>query len=273
MTTHELLILSAVLGTGAFVEAVAGFGGTIVALSMGARWFGIETLLAWFLPLNLGLSTALALRGRTAIAHRMLARRILPAVLAGIAAGTALALVIDAGAARGIFAALVILVGAAELAVSVRVSVRRRTAPSPRPEARAPVDGPGQPAVEPTAAMRPAIQNVLLAGAGVVHGVFATGGPLAVAVIGRMLPQKTALRSTLAVMWLVLNVIVCVRLVAGGHLDAHSLAVSLRLAPAMAAGMLTGDLVHRRVGEERFRIVVAVLLLATGGLLLQASLR
>ena len=88
MSRHDLLLLSAVLGAGAFVEAVAGFGGTVLALSLGARWFGIEALLAWFLPLNLGLSMALALRGRTMIAWRALGVSILPMILLGLAGGT-----------------------------------------------------------------------------------------------------------------------------------------------------------------------------------------
>lgn len=250
MTTEDLLILSAVLGAGAFVEAVAGFGGTILALSLGARWFGIEELLAWFLPLNLGLSTALALRGKDAIAGRLLARRILPMILVGLAAGTALSRVIDAERARGIFAGLVIAVALVELV--------RRLRPS---------------AAGPSTALRPAVQGGLLLGAGVVHGVFATGGPLAVAVIGRMLPAKAALRATLAVMWFVLNVIVCARLAASGHLDGDSLWSSVRLIPAMAIGMVLGDLVHRRVAEETFRTLVAGLLLVTGCLLLHAALR
>lgn len=250
MSTHELLILSAVLGAGALVEAVAGFGGTILALSIGARWFGIEELLAWFLPLNLGLSTALAWRGRDAIAGRLLVRRILPTILLGLALGTALTWQIDAERARGVFAGLVIVVALLELASTFR----RTVAP-------------------PTTALRPAAQGGLLLGAGVVHGVFATGGPLAVAVIGRMLATKAALRATLAVMWFVLNVIVCGRLIARGHLDGASLWGSLHLVPAMAAGMVAGDLIHRRVAEDSFRKVVAVLLLVTGGLLLQAALR
>lgn len=250
MSHHDLLILSAVLGAGAFVEAVAGFGGTILALSLGARWFGIEALLAWFLPLNLVLSLALAARGRDAIAGHLLARRILPLVLVGLAAGTALSWVVDAERARAAFAALVIAVAAVELATRLRPSA-------------APVD----------AGLRPPVQAGLLLGAGVVHGVFATGGPLAVAVIGRMLPTKAALRASLAVMWLVLNLIVCARLVARGHLDGDSLWVSTRLAPAMALGMVAGELVHRRVDERGFRLVVAVLLLATGGLLLHTALR
>jgi uncharacterized membrane protein YfcA len=248
MSTHDLLILSAVLGAGAFVEAVAGFGGTILALSIGARWFGIEELLAWFLPLNLGLSTTLALRGRHAIAGRLLARRILPTILCGLAVGTGLSWIIDAERARGLFAALVIVIALLELVGSLRPA----SAPAP---------------------MKPAVQGGLLLGAGVVHGVFATGGPLAVAVVSRMLPGKTALRSTLAVMWFVLNVIVSARLIARGHLDGHSLTGSLMLIPAMALGMLVGDRVHHRVSEGGFRKVVAVLLLVTGGLLLQAALR
>ncbi|MBE7453549.1 MAG: sulfite exporter TauE/SafE family protein [Kofleriaceae bacterium] len=250
MSTDDLLLLSLVLGAGAFVEAVAGFGGTVLALSLGARWFGIEALLAWFLPLNLGLSVALALRGRRAIAWRALGVAILPMILAGLAAGTALAWVVDAERARALFAGLVIVVALLELGAHVRA----------RGAAAAPTSLP------------PAAQRGLLLGAGVVHGLFATGGPLAVAVIARNLTSKAALRATLAVMWLVLNVIVLSRLAVRGHLHADSLTTSLTLVPAMAVGMLLGDRVHARVSERAFRGAVAGLLLVTGALLLHAAL-
>ncbi len=252
MSTHDLLILSAVLGAGAFVESVAGFGGTVMALSLGARWFGIEALLAWFLPLNLGLSLALALRGRPAIEWRALGTAILPMMLLGLAGGTALAWVVDAEGARAMFAALVIVVALAEIAVQVTARARAADAP-PR---RVPMIA----------------QRGLLLGAGVVHGLFATGGPLAVAVISRNIRTKTALRATLAVMWFVLNVIVLSRLAVRGHVDADSLVGSAQLVPAMAVGMVFGEVVHRRTSETWFRAVVAGLLLVTGTLLLHASL-
>jgi len=250
MSTHDLLLLSAVLGAGAFVEAVAGFGGTVLALSLGARWFGLEALLAWFLPLNLGLSLALALRGRRAIAWRALATAILPMVLVGLAVGTALAWVVDAERAKALFAGLVIVVAGVEIAAQRRLA----SGAPPRP------------------ALPGIAQRGLLAGAGVIHGLFATGGPLAVAVIARIVPTKTALRSTLAVMWFTLNVIVSTRLAVRGHLDTTSLAGSLRLLPAMATGLVLGELVHARVGERGFRGAVAALLLVTGVLLLHAAL-
>lgn len=250
MSHEDLLILSLVLGAGAFVEAVAGFGGTVLALSLGARWFGIEALLAWFLPLNLGLSAALALRGRRAIAWGTLGGAILPMILVGLAGGTALAWVVDAERAKALFAGLVIVVAAVEIGAQVRIA---RGAP-PRP------------------AMPPNAQRGLLLGAGVIHGLFATGGPLAVAVIARMLPTKAAMRATLAVMWFALNVIVLSRLAVRGHVDAASLGGSLRLIPAMAVGMVLGELVHVRVSERGFRGAVAGLLLVTGALLLHTSL-
>jgi len=250
MTTDDLLLLSAVLGAGAFVEAVAGFGGTVLALSLGARWFGIEALLAWFLPLNLGLSLTLALRGRRVIAWRSLGTAILPMMLLGLAGGTALAWVVEADRARALFAGLVIVVAVLEIAAQVRAARGAAL----------------------TAGLPPLAQRGLLLGAGVVHGLFATGGPLAVAVIARMLPSKTILRSTLAVMWFVLNVIVLSRLAVRGHVDETSLGGSLRLIPAMVAGLVLGELVHVRVSERAFRAAVAGLLLVTGTLLLHASL-
>ena len=247
LSDHDLIVLALVLGAGSLVEAVAGFGGTVLALSLGARWFTIEQLLGWFLPLNLLLSIALAGRGRRAIHGRLLATRILPMILIGLAAGTALAWVVDAQRARALFAGLVVLVAVVELAG--QLWPRPRTVPDPN------------------------LQRGMLLGAGVVHGLFATGGPLAVAVIGRMIATKAALRATLAVMWLTLNVIVLTRLASRGHVTTSTLTVSAALAPAMLTGLGIGELLHARASEQTFRRAVAALLLVTGALLLHASLR
>jgi hypothetical protein len=64
----ELALLAAMLAAGFFVEAVAGFGGTVLAVSLGATRWPIATVLAVFLPLNLLLSAYLATRHRRAVA-------------------------------------------------------------------------------------------------------------------------------------------------------------------------------------------------------------
>ena len=248
MAPSDLALLAAMLGAGFFVEAVAGFGGTVLAVSLGATRYPIATVLAVFLPLNLALSAYLALRHRREVAAGLLARRIVPAMLVGLAVGTALAVRVDADRAKLGFAALVIVVAAREL---VRL-------------ARA--------AAAPTAPLRPTVQASVLIAAGVIHGLFATGGPLVVAVANRMFPRKAELRATLAVLWFTLNLLVLGRLIAAGDLTTTTLGASAAIVPVLALALAAGEWVHHRVSERAFRWLVAALLLTTGAILLVRSL-
>lgn len=247
MEPRDVAMLAAMLGAGFFVEAVAGFGGTVVAVSLGATAFPIAHVLAVFLPLNLALSAYLALRHRAAVRGRLLAGRIVPAMAIGLAGGTALAVLVDAERAKVGFAALVI-------AVAVREVVRLARAP-----------------VAPAAPLPPAAQAAILVGAGVIHGLYATGGPLVVAVANRVLHAKAELRATLAVLWFSLNAIVLVRLIAHGDLTGETLRVSAMIVPALAVAAALGEVVHRRVSERGFRWLVAALLGVTGAILLARS--
>jgi uncharacterized membrane protein YfcA len=240
----DVALLAAVFGVGFFVEAVAGFGGTVIALALASRWFAIDAILAWLLPLNLALSAYLVVRYRRAVDGRVLVRRVFPAMGVGMAAGTAIAAVIDAGDAAIVFAGVVVVVAVVEI---VRLIRRARAAVPP-----------------------PAVQVGVLAAAGTVHGMFATGGPLAVAMIGRLVGDKGALRATLAVLWLALNLVVAARLVATGYLDGGSLAISTVLVPSLAVALVVGEAVHARVNERAFRWVVALLLAVIGGVLVSA---
>lgn len=248
MSSTDLALLAAMLGAGFFVEAVAGFGGTVLALSLGATRFPIATVLAVFLPLNLALSAYLAIRHRAAIAGRALATTIVPPMLVGLAVGTGLAVVIDADAAKLGFAALVIAVAVREL---VRLARPRPSAPPPP---------------------RPALQVLVLGAAGIIHGLFATGGPLVVAIANRMFAAKATLRATLAVLWFTLNVVVLARLLAAGDLTTTTLGYSAAMVPVLGAALAAGEWVHHRVSERGFRWLVAGLLAAVGVVLLVRSL-
>jgi hypothetical protein len=249
LTYPALALLAAMLAAGFFVEAVAGFGGTVLAVSLGATRWPIATVLAVFLPLNLLLSAYLATRHRRAVAGGALARRIIPAMAVGMAGGTALALEVTADRAKLGFAILVIAVALRELA-----RLMRAAAPSAGATAAAPLRRP--------------IATAVLVAAGVIHGWFATGGPLVVAVAARMFPAKATLRATLAVLWFTLNLVVLGRLVAHGDLTTTTLAYSAAILPALAAALAAGEWVHHRVSERGFRWLVAGLLLVTGAVLL-----
>jgi uncharacterized membrane protein YfcA len=131
-------------------------------------------------------------------------------------------------------------------------------------------------ALQPTATSSPLpgpARVAALLGAGVIHGIFATGGPLAVFVAARDLPEKAAFRGTLSMLWLVLNALVLPRLIFEGQVSTQTLQTSGLLLLPLALGIGAGEWVHHRLAEARFRVVVAALLLAAGAVLVAQSLR
>ncbi len=88
--TSTLIVLAAIALIAFTTEGAIGFGGTVIAASIGAQVVPIEELLPAFVPLNLLLSTWLLTRGLRSIAWRMLLVDIALPVGLGAAGGLAL---------------------------------------------------------------------------------------------------------------------------------------------------------------------------------------
>ena len=99
-------------------------------------------------------------------------------------------------------------------------------------------------------------------GAGIIHGIYAAGGPLLVYAIGREGLGKKAFRSTLSMVWIVLNIILVTRFVLAGEYDREVALEILMLVPTVPLGIVLGEWVHYRVDERTFKLVVLVLLCA-----------
>jgi len=215
-------------------EGAIGFGGTVLAASIGAQLVPLDILLPAFVPLNLVLSTWLLLRGVRAIAWRTLAVEIAPPVATGAAIGLAVFHLPGKTWLILVFAAFVVGLATFEL-------VR----PSERELGRAP-------------------RLVLLALGGLVHGLFGTGGPLIVYVVRRRLGDKTAFRSTLAVVWLVLNIALLVNFASSGLYVAPVGEILVAIAIVIVPGLAIGERIHRTLDATRFERIVWVLLLGAG---------
>ena len=107
-----------------------------------------------------------------------------------------------------------------------------------------------------------------LLGAGVIHGTYASGGPMLVYAIGREGLTKTAFRSTLSMVWIVLNVILVARFLLAGDYDRDAGLDILLLVPTVPLGILLGEWVHHRIDERRFRMAVLALLVAAASSLI-----
>jgi len=226
------------------VEAAAGFGSTVVTVTLGAFLFPLPVVLATFLPANILLSAYMTLRYRHFIDREVLFRRILPLMGLGLVAGLALARLEKASWLKLVFAAFVVTLAAREL-------LQRGEAPPP---------------ASPTSGRKRTA--VTLITAGVVHGIFACGGPLVVYYAGRTLKDKARFRATLSALWLLLNAVVVASLVQRGAVRGETLAVSALLAAPLVLGIAVGEHLHARVSEARFRRGVFVLLLVAGLVLL-----
>ena len=105
---------------------------------------------------------------------------------------------------------------------------------------------------------------VALMGAGVVHGMFSSGGPLAIIYASSAIKEKDSFRSTMCLLWVTLNTILTISYVIDGSVTSEIMKTVLYLVPFLIAGIVLGNLVVKHVNEKVFSVVVYACLLATG---------
>lgn len=230
-------LLAAILLVAHTAETILGFGSTLIALALGVHLVPLEQLLTTLIMLGLVQSAWRIFRDHRHVAWRILGSMILPAAGAGLVAGMWFRDVADERLLRTILGGFVIAVAALELVLVVRG--KRQTRPLPR-AAGVPV----------------------LFGGGVFHGLFASGGPLIVYFSSRAIPDPVVFRSTLAVLWQVLNVVLITQLAVEGRITAGTLQTTATVLPGALAGIALGE--HIRVNQRVFQILTYALLLFAG---------
>lgn len=237
------LLLMVIVPFTFFVEAVTGFGSIILTVALAAHFYPLQGLLPVLIPLNVALSLYIVTRHREAVDWPVLLRRILPLMAAGVPLGL-LFFYSQPGAYLQLgFALFVVALSALEL---VRHARAARRVPLP---------------------LHPALERALLLAGGIIHGLYATGGPLVVYVASRSLTDKRRLRSTLSALWLLLNTVLMSSYALSGALSGETLTRSALLLVPLAAGLMLGEWVHPRMPEVTFRLLVFLLLLVAGALL------
>ena len=223
------------------LEAITGFGGIVIALSLGALIVPIDQLVVVLVPLSVCLSSVMVWRNLRFIDRNLLLKVVLPGMLLGTAGGYLAKPWIHAQVSRQLFGLLVLWFSGREL---LRLRYARATGTRPLWLTRA-----------------------LTLAAGVTHGLFASGGPLLVYALAGTTLDKARFRATLAAVWLTLNSTLAVAFVFDGRLVPALPKVAAFL-PLLAIGLLLGEWLHHRVNEQNFRVAIYALLLVTGALLI-----
>ena len=234
----ELLALIVVVTLAYAIQTAAGFGATVLSVTVGAFLMPIPELVPLLVPLSLAQTLWIGLRHRKQVNTTYLFSRILPLMGAGMLVGFSVLSGLENDTLKLAFAAMILLLSARELIATLRG--RSGGASSPVTEVLA------------------------LLSAGLVHGIYATGGPLLVYAASRRQMDKSTFRSTLIVVWFPLNVVLCAQLIAVGRLTTAQAPTIGILLLALPAGMWLGERIHNRIDEERFRLLIFGLLGAAG---------
>ncbi len=223
------------------LEAIAGFGSIVIALSLGALLVPITELLPVLVPLSVALSSTMVWRYRHLVDRHLLLRMVLPLMLTGTLVGYGIRPLLDAALMRQVFGVFVLWFALREL---WRLRVAGAVTALPAWMAR----------------------GVTFV-AGVTQGLFASGGPLLVYALAGSTLDKSRFRATLAAVWVCLNVFLSIAFLWDGSLLPALPRVASYL-PVLFLGVWIGDFLHHRVSERYFRNGIFVLLLITGTLLL-----
>ncbi|MBI9075223.1 MAG: sulfite exporter TauE/SafE family protein [Desulfatibacillum sp.] len=235
----SLLILGGIVLLSYTVQTLSGFGSTIIAVTLGSHLYPISFLLPVLVPLDLFLNTYLMVRHRRHIKKPVLFRQILPAMGLGLLVGMALFSVLEGDILKKVLGIFVVLLSSREL----WIRLRRKGGPKPISTLRF---------------------NGFTAAAGVVHGIYASGGPLLIYALSRLNLSKASFRSTLAALWTILNLVLTVYYVASGKATSTSFSYIMLLFPLILAGIVIGEKLHTLIDEYTFTILVFVLLLGAG---------
>ena len=223
-----------------FATAFAGFGGMILPLTLGAHFYSIPWMLPILVPLTLVSNSYILIRYHRYVRLRLLLASIFPLMGIGLVIGVFLFDLIQGELLKSVFGVLVILLSMREM-FHLYQDKRERRLP-----------------------LSPGVSRGYIFFAGVIQGLYACGGPLLVYVLNRLGLPKMEFRSTLSMIWIGMNSVLTIIYFASGKADLNSLKYSLLLVPALACGLLAGDLVHGKIAEKPFKTVVFVFLIVAG---------
>ncbi len=99
---------------------------------------------------------------------------------------------------------------------------------------------------------------------GLLTGALNTGGPPMVAWIGAQPWSKDEIKGTLQVFFIPSSVVAITTYALSGVANLETLGWNLRLAPALAGGLLVGTLLYSRVPQEGFRRILLIGLFIVG---------
>ncbi len=113
------------------------------------------------------------------------------------------------------------------------------------------------------------LYSLLIFLGGIVQSALASGGPFMVIYAAKMLPDKSEFRATLNVLWIVLNIVLCIIYTVTGAWNADMLPIIAVGLPCVVFGTIVGIMAHEKIPQRPFSLMVFIILLISGLILLR----
>lgn len=225
-------------------EALTGFGSIIIAVALGANFYPIPEILPLVVPLNLLLSAYFVVRYFKLINGSALLKMIFPIMGFGTLLGYYLIQFIEGETLKFIFGASVVFFAIREIYKYFNNKERSRQ-------------------------MLWQFQSFWIFAGGVIHGIYGSGGPMLVYALSGNSLNKGVFRATLSAIWFAMNLLLTMMYIYSRQINNHNFGKLMIIFPIVLIGIVLGELLHHRINEEKFKLVVYFLLLLSGCLLLR----
>lgn len=220
------------------IQSLTGFAGVMLSIPPTILLYGVDTAKAVINIVSWAVCIIVAIKNRQYIDTKNLAKIII-LMLLGMGIGIKLYTMIDAQILVPFYGAIIVMVALKNILMK-------------------PYDG----------ELSNYIAIPLLIGAGIIHGMFVSGGSLLVIYLVATFKNKNTFRANVSAVWSILNMVLMITDWKKG-LYTSELAYLLILAIIpMAIAMYIGNKIHKNINQKMFNRLTYGLLLAAGTMIL-----
>ena len=232
MTLQEILFLLVVLIANTF-ETMTGFAGTLLAMPAAMMLIGVDEAKTVLNAVALICCSWITIRNRNYINKKEF-MKIVGFMFLGMIVGIAIFESVSLSYLLKIYAVLIIL-------IALKSLFYKKSIPLPG-----------------------ILLIMIIIIAGVIHGMFLSGGSLLVIYAIKTLKDKGEFRATLASVWVVLDSIMMINQTRLGHVNSDTIPLILLSIIPLIFAIALGNRLHHRINQKNFLMLTYVLLLISG---------
>lgn len=234
----KFVIFAAAIFVSNIVQALTGFAGVMLSIPPSMLLFGPDMAIAVINALCWGVSVVLAWRNRRYLNLKGVLT-IVGFMLAGMAIGVKLYSLVSPKIIGPVYGGIIVAAALKNLLVK----------PSEKP-------------------MSHWLSAVILIGAGIIHGMFASGGALLVVYLAATYHNKYTFRANVAAVWSCLNLVLMFKDFEKGMFNAQAFHLMLIAIIPLLLAVYIGNKIHSRINQRMFNYSTYGLLLLSGAMIL-----